>query len=435
MSKPSALTIGRKGEHLQLADQFRGMETGPCPHFDYEPLLSALPDKGQIYRRPMAFLGKRVCAPLWVSSMTGGTTEAREINRRLAQVCAEFGLGMGLGSCRIALEAMESKTPAEILKDFDLRPIVGDEWPLMGNIGIAQVERLLAQKKHHQLDQLVERLKLDGLFVHINPLQEWFQPEGDPITRPPIETLQELLEGVSFPVAIKEVGQGMGPASLKAALQLPLAAIEFAAFGGSNFTLLEMHRSGDTNLSPLGQVGHSAEDMVSQTNALCAELGSRAQCSEFIISGGVSSFLHGWSLIQSLVTTRTPTKNYGSSTVSAHNLGQIGMKRDRVTEVCSLHIARSRQEGDERRPPRWAVPEQDAEASSDGEAESQDGLKCEQFTKAVYGQAHALLVHARRDQASLRNYVRQQLTGLELAHRYLRATTPTQGKKHQRGRA
>ena len=70
------------------------------------------------------------------------------------------------------------------------------------------------------------------------------------------------------------------------------------------------------------------------------------------------------------VTTHASTKNCDNSTVSAHNLGQIGEKRDSATEACSQHVVRSRQEGDERRPPRWAVPEQDAEASSDGEAES-----------------------------------------------------------------
>ncbi len=339
MQTPSTPLVDRKGEHLGLADGSQMAGRPPNPSFDYEPLLAAHPDKGQFFQRPRSFLGKEIRAPLWVSSMTGGTACAGEINRRLARVCAEFGLGMGLGSCRVLLDVKSSRDP--VFGDFDLRRILGDGLPLMGNLGIAQVERLLARKKIRQLGQLVERLQLDGLFVHINPLQEWFQPEGDCLSRPPLETLQELLGVVDFPVAIKEVGQGMGPSSLRAALQLPLAAIEFGAFGGTNFSALEMQRNLFKSLEPLAEVGHSAEEMLTHTNALLRDLGPRAQCAEFIISGGVTSFLHGLALMQSL------------------------------------------------------------------------------NAKAVYGQAHALLARARQDYPTLREYVREQLLGLELADRYL----------------
>ena len=339
MQTPSTPLVDRKGEHLGLADGSQMAGKRPNSHFDYEPLLAMHPDKGQVFQCPLSFLGKEIRAPLWVSSMTGGTASAGEINRRLARVCAEFGLGMGLGSCRVLLDAKSSRDP--VFSDFDLRPILGDGLPLMGNVGIAQVERLLKCNKNHQLDQLIERLRLDGLFVHINPLQEWFQPEGDCITRPPLDTLHELLDCVSFPVAIKEVGQGMGPESLRKALQLPLAAIEFGAFGGTNFSALEMQRNHYHSLEPLAEVGHSAEEMVSYINTILSDLGPRAQCTEFIISGGVISFLHGLALMQSLNAV------------------------------------------------------------------------------AVYGQAHALLVRARQDYPTLREYVREQLLGLELADRYL----------------
>ena len=339
MQTSSTPLVDRKGEHLGLADNSQMAGKRPNPHFDYEPLLGAHPDKGQVFQRPLSFLGKEIRAPLWVSSMTGGTVGAGEINRRLARVCAEFGLGMGLGSCRVLLGA---KSPRDsVFSDFDLRPILGDELPLMGNVGIAQIEHLLLHKKTHQLDQLVERLRLDGLFVHINPLQEWFQPEGDLLNCPPLDTLQELLDYASFPVAIKEVGQGMGPESLREALKLPLAAIEFGAFGGTNFSALEMHRNPLQSLEPMAQVGHTAEEMVTYINTILSDLGRSNQCPEFIISGGVTSFLHGLGLIQSL------------------------------------------------------------------------------NAKAVYGQAHALLARARRDYPALREYVREQLLGLELAHRYL----------------
>ena len=73
-------------------------------------------------------------------------------------------------------------------------------------------------------------------------MQEWFQPEGDILSMSPIDTIQRFMDQFSLPLIIKEVGQGMGPESLKRLLQLPLPAIEFAAFGGTNFARVELLR-------------------------------------------------------------------------------------------------------------------------------------------------------------------------------------------------
>src|SRR5690606_4544693 len=159
------------------------------------------------------FLGKELRTPIWVSSMTGGTLMARTINHNLARACRDFGMGMGLGSCRSLLYSKED------LADFDVRSIIGDDLPLYGNLGIAQVEKLLMGRKTSHIDQLIDALRLDGLIVHINPMQEWFQPEGDPILQPPIETIRQLLEEADYPLIVKEVGQGMGRESLEALLR------------------------------------------------------------------------------------------------------------------------------------------------------------------------------------------------------------------------
>src|SRR5690606_7709496 len=110
---------------------------------------------------------------LWISSMTGGTKEALQINRNLAQAANEFGLGFGLGSCRSLL------TENTRFHEFDLRSMIGDELPFFANLGVAQVEELIAKKELNRLHDMVEKLRADGLIIHINPLQEWFQPEGD----------------------------------------------------------------------------------------------------------------------------------------------------------------------------------------------------------------------------------------------------------------
>lgn len=219
---------------------------------------------------------------------------AGTINRNLARACNEFGMGMGLGSCRII---MDDDTYFE---DFNLRPIMGDQYPLYVNLGVAQVEELLAAGQVDRIGELVEKLRADGLVIHVNPIQEFCQPEGDRFGKPPLDTIRELLEVSDCRLIVKEVGQGMGPQSLKALLELPLEAIEFAAFGGTNFAMVELFRS-ETRAREFYQsiayVGHSAADMVNTINHLLdTEINIR--CNQLIISGGITDFLDGYYLIR-----------------------------------------------------------------------------------------------------------------------------------------
>lgn len=292
-ANPDPTAESRKQDHIELAFQSQVDRLALDRRFYYEPLLSAHPAPGSL--PPVRLLGKTLRTPIWVSSMTGGTTLARTINHNLARVCAAFGMGMGLGSCR---QLLYSDT---FLADFDVRDALGYDLPLMVNLGVAQVEALLERNETDVLVRLVERLRADGLFVHVNPLQEAMQPEGDRFRRPPLDTIAELIANAPFPVAVKEVGQGMGPASLRALLQLPLAAIEFGAAGGTNFAQLELLRSAPEKrqiFQKFALVGHSAEEMLDFVRALCVELGSGVRTQGLILSGGVRDFLDGYYLLQ-----------------------------------------------------------------------------------------------------------------------------------------
>jgi isopentenyl-diphosphate delta-isomerase len=144
---------------------------------------------------------------------------------------------------------------------------------------------------------MIDRLKADGLVVHINPLQEWLQPEGDFITNSPLDTLARLFDIISFPVIIKEVGQGMGPESIAAILKLPVAAMELAAHGGTNFSKLELLRSTGQQrevFEPVSRIGHPVSDMISWINEYMEEDSEDILCRQFIISGGVRDFLDGY---------------------------------------------------------------------------------------------------------------------------------------------
>lgn len=280
----------RKKDHIDLAFKSQTGISELDDRFHYEPLLSAHPVGGL---KPKTFLGKEVKIPMWVSSMTGGTKLAGTINRNLARACNEFGMGMGLGSCRILMEDDSH------FEDFNMRKIIGDHLPLMANLGIAQIEELIENKELDKATQVMERLQADGLIVHVNPMQEWFQPEGNTLSTAPLETIKRLLDKVSFPVIVKEVGQGMGPESLRELLRLPLQAIEFGAFGGTNFAKVELLRKGLANqklYEPLSGIGESAEDMLDYINEFVSE--EDPLCKELIISGGVQNFLDGYYLIK-----------------------------------------------------------------------------------------------------------------------------------------
>lgn len=280
----------RKKDHINLAYQAQLFEQEVSQLFNYEPLLVSN-ELNELEKTP--FLGKQLSLPLWVSSMTGGTKEAQTINRNLAQACREFGMGMGLGSCRSLLESKKR------LEEFYVRDLIGEDLPLMANLGIAQVEELLDKQAVDKVIELIESLKADGLMLHVNPLQELMQPEGDIYRKPPIETIQKLLEGVKFPIFIKEVGQGMGPKSLDILLETNIAGIEFGALGGTNFSLIELMRSDDLLMEQMidfASVGHSATEMVDFLNDFPL---STVKEKEFIISGGMRP-LTGFYLKQQL---------------------------------------------------------------------------------------------------------------------------------------
>lgn len=284
-------TSTRKADHIDLA--FLSQVSVTDHRFYYEPVLEAHP-LDILPETP--FFESQLKAPIWVSSMTGGTKHAADINKNLAKACSDFGMGMGLGSCRIILD------DHTYLEDFRVRKFIGDKMPLFANLGIAQVEELILAGKYSKITELISKTEANGLIVHINPLQEWLQPEGDRIIQSPLKTISELLNKTDFKVIVKEVGQGMGPESLKQLMQLPLAAIDFGAHGGTNFAMLEMLRGDNLRkevYEPVANLGHTAMEMVEFVNDILNE-SSEYACKNFILSGGVKNFLDGYYLTEKI---------------------------------------------------------------------------------------------------------------------------------------
>ena len=282
----------RKSDHIDLA--FLSQVSENDARFIYEPALSGL-DRG-IYQSEIVFGSKKLNAPLWISSMTGGAEKALMINTNLAKAAKYFGLGMGLGSCRPILD------PNSNCSDFNLRDLIGDQ-PLFGNLGIAQLNELMIDSNYQAVVTMLKRIDADGLIIHINPLQEWFQPEGDAYGNSPIEVIKWVLSWADFPVIVKEVGQGMGPKSISELLQLPLLALDFGALGGTNFSFLENQRREDLRKDEWKgavKLGHTAVEMADWVNSVYGDPNIQVRTANIIVSGGIKSFLDGYYFKQKL---------------------------------------------------------------------------------------------------------------------------------------
>jgi isopentenyl-diphosphate delta-isomerase len=281
-------TSTRKADHIDLA--FKSQVSENDQRFYYEPLLAGHPTKKPI---EISFLGRTLNAPIWISSMTGGSEAGAHINQNLAKACAEFGLGMGLGSCRIILNDDTH------LSDFQMRKYIGDSQPFYANLGIAQVEESIANNELSKISEMLDKLDADGLILHINPLQEWMQPEGDHIHNPPLETIKRLIDLMDVSLIIKEVGQGMGPKSLESLRQLPIDAIEFAAHGGTNFSKLEMQRdeSMKSEWKDVSSIGHTNIEMIEFWNSIQSADSNKI---DIILSGGIQNYLDGYYLTEKI---------------------------------------------------------------------------------------------------------------------------------------
>ena len=287
-SKEDKFASERKKDHIELAFESQTLDDLRDSRFFYEPAINHMTSEKQDIS--LDFLGGQMDAPIWVSSMTGGTEMAGHINKNLAKACNEFGLGMGLGSCRQLLYSEEH------FQDFNVREIIGVQ-PLFANLGIAQVIDCVRKEQYKKVEDLVSKLRADGLIIHINPMQEWMQPEGDIIDMNPIECIQSVIDNSDIAIVVKEVGQGFGPESLKELLGLDILGIELAGFGGTNFTRLEALRRQENFHSEFVNIGHTPEEMINFINEI-GKTSLKAQLKHIIISGGIKDYLTGYYLNQ-----------------------------------------------------------------------------------------------------------------------------------------
>jgi isopentenyl-diphosphate delta-isomerase len=190
------------------------------------------------------FLGKSLKAPILISSMTGGTELAHLVNTRLATVAQRYGLAMGVGSQRIALEQ------PELAPTFAVRSLAPDIL-LLANLGAVQLNYGCGLE---DCLKLVELLEADALILHLNPLQELVQSGGDSNFKGLLAKIQQICAQLPVPVIAKEVGNGISAPMAKQLIEAGVAAIDVAGAGGTSWAKVESQRAKDNRQRHLGQV-------------------------------------------------------------------------------------------------------------------------------------------------------------------------------------
>ena len=271
-------SIGRrKREHLDALAQDPAIERGGSGFAALRLTHRALPELAlaDIDTR-CPFLGKTLRLPLLISSMTGGDDpEIQRINHNLAAAAENCGVAMAVGSQRVQF----SEVAAEA--SFRLRDVAPDT-VLIANLGAVQLNYGF-DSSHAR--RAVETLTADGLYLHLNPLQEAVQPEGDTDYRDLAAKIAIIVRETPVPVLLKEVGSGLSPADITLGKQAGVRYYDLAGRGGTSWSRIEHHRRRD----PADTLGLTFQDWgLSTVEALRLNRAAHSDVT-LIASGGIRS--------------------------------------------------------------------------------------------------------------------------------------------------
>jgi len=248
MTEDSGSTFQRKKEHigLCLTDKvsFREKSNG-FDYYDFEHYAITEVEKDKI-DFTTSFLKKRINYPFLISCMTGGTTEAENINARLATAANELNIPMGVGSQRQALENKDYHRSYQVIRRE--APSI----PLLGNIGASQIVKM---NNFDLVQYLVDLIGADGLVIHLNAAQELLQPKGEPDFSGLLKKLEKLVKKVNVPVIAKEVGAGISKKAAERLLEAGIKGIDVAGAGGTSWTAVEILRAKEATNNPFWDWG------------------------------------------------------------------------------------------------------------------------------------------------------------------------------------
>ncbi len=229
-------TRKRKADHIRISLNQRVQAREATTGFeDIYFVHKALPEiNKQEIDLSITVLGHKFSAPLIVGAITGGTLEATKINATIAEAVEELGLGMGVGSQRAAIE------DKKLEKTFAITRKKAPTAFLIANIGGVQLVNGYGMK---EVKKAVEMIDADAIAIHLNPLQEATQPEGQTNFKGILEKIDELAKELDKPIIAKETGAGIAAEEAKKLEAAGAKAIDVSGVGGTSFAAVEYYRA------------------------------------------------------------------------------------------------------------------------------------------------------------------------------------------------
>lgn len=262
--------VTRKSQHLDIVLRgdvgARGVTTGlEAIRFEHVALPEmALGDVDL----STTFLNRKLRAPLLISSMTGGPERADGINRAIAEAAQQLGIAFAVGSQRVALEG-DSAALARGGFGRHLRDAAPDV-PILANFGAAQLRQW---NPADMAQRAIDMIGADALIVHLNPLQEVVQPEGDRDWSDVLVRLEALQRACPVPVIVKEVGAGISGALAQRLWNAGIRIIDVAGAGGTSWAAVEAERASDERAkaiaAPFRDWGIPTAQAISDVRAAC----------------------------------------------------------------------------------------------------------------------------------------------------------------------
>jgi isopentenyl-diphosphate delta-isomerase len=237
MTDEGQILESRKADHIRISldEDVQSRMTSGLERYRF--MHQALPEvDAAAIDTSLNFLGKRLLAPVLISSMTGGTEQAGIINRNLAEAAQHAGVPMGVGSTRAAV------VKPDLADSFRVREVAPDIL-LFANIGAVQFNYGFTAD---QCRKAIDLIGANGLILHLNPMQEILQPEGDVNWAGLVQKIAEVTKALgrdNIPVVAKEVGWGISPRAAKDLAEAGVAAIDVAGAGGTSWSQVEMYRA------------------------------------------------------------------------------------------------------------------------------------------------------------------------------------------------
>lgn len=262
MLQENDITSKRKKEHIELCltDKVAfKMKSNGFENYDFKHYALTEVDLQKISFQTK-FFTKKINFPFLISCMTGGTSEAENINSRLADVANQLNVILGVGSQRQALENNKFHSSYKVIR----RRAPGI--PILGNIGAAQIVK---EKCVERIKSLVDMVEADAMVIHLNPLQELLQPESEIDFKGLRKQIKKLVRELPVPIIVKEVGAGISKEAAKILLETGVKGIDVAGAGGTSWAGVELLRSksNDDNLWDWGlPTSYCIKDVASLKN-------------------------------------------------------------------------------------------------------------------------------------------------------------------------